>query len=196
METVRVPVIVPPVLTVAMISTLACETLFPLPSRSRTHGLGGDVDAALRRGTGLGRDRKLGRRPGRSGRSKGERGSAESSRRCCQVLLGPAVAPNVQLPTVAIPLAFVVAFPPVMLPPPVATAKGDTATRNRIAQPPSSDQYCRINRDRRAHRCALRITCARGDRGGGTGRQGDVPGRHRCESGRKEGEACNRQPIR
>ena len=35
----------------------------------------------------------------------------------------PAVVPSVQLPTVAIPEAFVVCVPPVRLPPPVATAK-------------------------------------------------------------------------
>src|SRR5436309_2096885 len=37
-------------------------------------------------------------------------------------LFGPAVPPSVQLPTVAIPLAFVVALPPVTLPPPAVTA--------------------------------------------------------------------------
>src|SRR4051812_31310683 len=36
-------------------------------------------------------------------------------------VFGPTVTPSVQLPTVAIPLAFVVAVPPVTLPPPVAT---------------------------------------------------------------------------
>jgi hypothetical protein len=36
---------------------------------------------------------------------------------------GPGVLPNVQLPTVAMPLAFVVALPPDTLPPPDATAK-------------------------------------------------------------------------
>jgi hypothetical protein len=38
-------------------------------------------------------------------------------------VLPPTIDPNVQLPTVATPLALVVALPPVMLPPPVATAK-------------------------------------------------------------------------
>ena len=37
-------------------------------------------------------------------------------------VLGPAVVPSLQLPTVAIPDAFVVVEPPVMLPPPVPTA--------------------------------------------------------------------------
>jgi hypothetical protein len=37
-------------------------------------------------------------------------------------VLPPTIDPSVQLPTVAMPLALVVALPPVMLPPPVATA--------------------------------------------------------------------------
>ena len=37
-------------------------------------------------------------------------------------VLVPAVVPSVQLPTVATPLAFVVAVPPVIDPPPDATA--------------------------------------------------------------------------
>jgi hypothetical protein len=38
-------------------------------------------------------------------------------------VLLPGTGPRVQLPTVAMPLALVVALPPVILPPPVATAK-------------------------------------------------------------------------
>ena len=37
-------------------------------------------------------------------------------------VLGPAVTPRTQLPTVAMPLALVVCVPPVTTPPPVATA--------------------------------------------------------------------------
>ena len=42
-------------------------------------------------------------------------------------VLGPAVVPRVQLPTVAMPLAFVVCSAPVTVPPPEAAAN-DTAT--------------------------------------------------------------------
>ena len=39
------------------------------------------------------------------------------------IVLDPTVVPSIQLPTVAMPLAFVVVEPPVIEPPPEATAK-------------------------------------------------------------------------
>ena len=72
-------------------------------------------------------------------------------------VFAPAVVPSFQLPTVAIPLAFVVAPPPVSEPPTGADREGDSDARDRVAVH-IGDEYRRSCRDIRVHRRGLAVT--------------------------------------
>ena len=95
-------------------------------------------------------------------------------------VLAPAVVPSVQLPTVAMPDALVVADAPVTEPPPEATAKV-TATPATGLLVGVGDEHARRGGDGRAGGRRLVVAGVHGDRRGAAG-----------EAGRGEGDAASR----